>query len=140
MTEASVAVAERVVAEMDAAFARRDLEALSALFADDATLESFLVSRVLNKPEGVCRGKAEIRQVLKGLVERGVPWGGHEPPLVRGNRVAIEFKTASSERDTFSVDILEIANGKIQSLRAYAGWRALAATARNGRPGEPPRE
>lgn len=125
MNEDSVAAATKIVDDMDAAFARKDLEALAALFADDATLESFMVSRILGKPEGVCHGKAEIRQVLRKLVEHGVPWGSHEPPLVRGNRVAVEFKTKASERDTFSVDMLEIADGRIRSLRAYAGWRAM---------------
>jgi len=125
MNEDAVATATKIVEDMDAAFARRDLEGLAALFADDATLESFMVSRILKRSEGVCHGKEEIRQVLRQLVEHGVPWGSHEPPLVRGNRVAVEFKTKSSERDTFSVDILEIRDGKITSLRAYAGWRAM---------------
>jgi ketosteroid isomerase-like protein len=119
--------AERILAEMDAAFARKDLEALLGLFTDDATLESFLVGRILKRKESVCHGKAELREVLRALVERGVPWGSHEPPLVRGDRVAVEFKTRTSERDTFSVDILEISGGKIKSLRAYAGWRAMPA-------------
>lgn len=125
MRDEPVATAEKIIADMDAAFANRDLEALSALFTEDATPESFLAARILNKPEGVCRGKREIREVLRELVEHGVPWGSHAPPLVRGNMAAVEFKTASSDCDTFSVDVLEIANGKIKSLRAYAGWRAM---------------
>lgn len=125
MRDESVATVEKIIADMDAAFANRDLEALSALFTEDATLESFLAARILKKPEGVCRGKGEIREVLRKLVEHGVPWGSHAPPLVRGNMAAVEFKTASSDRDTFSVDVLEIENGKIKSLRAYAGWRAM---------------
>jgi len=125
MKDESVASVERIIADMEAAFARRDLEALSELFTEDATLESFLVARILKRPEGICRGKREIREVLSQLVDQGVPWGSHAPPLVGGNVAAVEFKTKSSDRDTFSVDILEIENGKIRSLRAYAGWRAM---------------
>jgi len=125
MKDESVASVERIITNMEAAFADRDLEALLELFSEDATLESFLVACLLKRPEGVCHGKREIREVLKHLVKDGVPWGGHAPPLVRGNVAAVEFKTKSSDRDTFSVDILEIENGKIKSLRAYAGWRAM---------------
>lgn len=125
MRDESVATVEKIIQDMEAAFARKDLEALSALFTEDATLESFLVSRILKRPEGVCHGKEEVREVLQNLVEQGVPWGGHAPPLVRGNMAAVEFKTRASDQDTFSVDILEIQNGKIKSLRAYAGWRAM---------------
>lgn len=127
MINDDIATAERIIAEMDAAFASKDLDALTALFTEDATLESFLVSRVFERKESVCHGKAEVREMLSVLVEQGVPWGGHDAPLVRGNRVAVEFKTRSSDRDTFSVDIFEIADGKIKSLRAYAGWRAMSA-------------
>jgi len=127
MTDESAETVEQLVQDMETAFARKDLEALLALFTDDATLESFLVLRVLGRAEGVCRGKAELRELLAKLIEHGVPWGSHHPPLVRGNMAAIEFKTVSSDRDTFSVDILELEGGKIRSLRAYAGWRAMPA-------------
>lgn len=118
--------AEQVIRDLEAALARKDLDGAVAVFAEDATVESYLVSRVFNRVEGVCRGRAEIRELLRALVTRGIPWGGHEPPIVRGNTVAIEYRTATSDTDHFSVDIIEIRDGKIQSLRAYVGWRALA--------------
>jgi len=111
--------------DLEAALSRNDLEGLLALFAEDATIESYLVSRVFDRKEGICHGRTEIRELARALMKRGVPWGGHEPPIVRGNTVAVEFRTASSDAEKFSVDIIEVRGGKIQSLRAYAGWRAL---------------
>jgi ketosteroid isomerase-like protein len=125
MKDEQVTSAERVIDDLEAAVSRGDLEGVVALFAEEATIESYLVSRIFNRTEGVCRGRAEIRELLRALLARGVPWGGHEPPIVRGNTVAIEYRTATSETDHFSVDIIEVRDGKIQSLRAYAGWRAL---------------
>jgi ketosteroid isomerase-like protein len=127
MKDEPVTTPERAVSDMEAALSRKDLEGLVALFAPDATIESYLVSRVFNRSEGICRGRDEIRQLVRTLLERGVPWGGHRPPIIRGNTVAVEFLTASSDQETYSVDIIEVRDGKIQSLRAYVGWRALEA-------------
>ena len=118
---------EQVLSDMEEAFSRRDLEGIVALFTEDATIESYLVSLVFNRKKGVCRGRAEIRELVGTLMKRGTPWGGHEPPIVRGNTIAIEHRTASSDTEKFSVDIIEVSDGKIQSLRAYAGWRAITA-------------
>lgn len=52
--------------EWHRAASMRDLPALLALYADDATLESPLVPAVLNdKSDGVLRGKAEIAHFLE---------------------------------------------------------------------------
>lgn len=123
---------EQVISDLKAAFARNDLEGLVALFAQDATIESYLVPRIFHRKEGVCRGRAEIRELVGALMKRGVPWGGHEPPIVRGDAVAIEYRSASSDAEKFSVDIIEVRNGKIQSLRAYAGWRVVMAATQRG--------
>jgi hypothetical protein len=127
MNEDQTATVERIVDDMESAFARKDADGLVALFSPDATVESYLVTRIFNRKDGVCRGQAEIRELVGALVKRGVPWGGHGPPLVRGNTAAIEYWSKKSEDQKFSVDILEVKDGKIQSLRAYAGWRPLAA-------------
>jgi ketosteroid isomerase-like protein len=126
MKDEPITTPERVIDDMEAAFSRKDVEGLVALFAPDATLESYLVSRVFNRSEGVARGRAEIRELVSTLMKRGVPWGGHRPPIIRGDTVAVEFMTATSDEETYSVDIIEVRDGKIQSLRAYVGWRALA--------------
>jgi ketosteroid isomerase-like protein len=118
---------EQIIADMEDAFERRDVEGVVALFAEDATVESYLVTRVFNRKEGVCRGRAEIRELVTALLERGTPWGGHGPILVRGNMAAVEYTSASSGEEKFSVDIIEVRDGKLQSLRAYVGWRGVIA-------------
>jgi ketosteroid isomerase-like protein len=127
MNDEQVATVEQVISDMEAAFSRRDIEGVVALFAQDATIESYLVARVFNQKEGVCHGRPEIRELVRAIMKRGTPWGGHEPPIIRGNTVAVEYRGASSDAEKFSVDIIEVRDGKIQSLRAYAGWRAVMA-------------
>ena len=61
MSDKQTATIEQVIRDMGAAFARHDVEGLLALFAEDATLESYLVARVFQRKDGVCHGRAEIR-------------------------------------------------------------------------------
>ncbi len=119
--------ASGIVSAMVAAFGRKDLEGIVGLFAEDATIESYLVARVFHRKDGVCRGHAEIRELLRELLKRGTPWGGHGPPLVSGHTVVVEYTSAASSAEPFSVDVIDVKDGKIQSLRAYAGWRAVMA-------------
>jgi ketosteroid isomerase-like protein len=134
MRDEPVTTPEQVMSDFEAAFSRNDIEGLVALLAEDATLESPLVSRIFNRKEGVCRGRAEIRELVRALMKRGVPWGGHEPPIIRGNTVVVEHWSAgASSAEKFSVDIIEVREGKVQSIRAYVGWRALAAIAGEAR-------
>ena len=135
MQDEQATTVEQLITDLEAASSRKDVEALVALFAPDATIESYLVSRVFNRNEGVARGQTEIRELMLALMRRGTPWGGHEPPIIRGNTAAIEYRSASSDTEKFSVDIIEVRDGKIQSLRAYAGWRAVM-TLREQRVGE----
>ena len=124
---------EQFVRAFDSAWSRNDVEGATALFAEDATLESPLVQRLLHRSEGVLHGRDEIREMVRTLMQGGRAWGGHEPPLIRGNTIAIEFKQPGSGGEHYSVDIIEVRDGKIQSLRAYAGWRALTPPSGEGR-------
>jgi len=124
MKDEQVGVAERFMRAFDAAWSQSDLEGAVALFAEDATLETPLIQRLLHREEGVLHGRHAIREMVRALMSGGKGWGGHEPPLIRGNTIAIEFRRPSSE-DHYSVDIIELRDGKIQSLRAYLGWRSL---------------
>ena len=116
--------ARSILDAMDLAWSKKDVEGVVALFNQDATLESPLVVRFLNRPEGICRGRDDIRKMIAELVRRGLPWGKHSEPMVRGNTFAVEF-SSTTDGQPFSVDIIELKDGKIQSLRAYTGWRAL---------------
>ena len=127
MKQEQATTVEQLISDLEDASRRNDVEALVALFAPDATIESYLVSRVFNRADGVCRGRAEIRELAVALSKRGKPWGGHEPPIIRGNTAVVEYTSASSDAEKFSVDVIETRDGRIQSLRAYAGWRAIVA-------------
>jgi hypothetical protein len=116
--------AEALIHDLDSAWSKHDVEAVVALFTPDATLESPLVVRFLNRKDGICRGRDEIRSLVAELVRRGTPWGKHESPIVRGHTVVVEFRSAD-DNEPYSVDVIELKGREIQSLRAYAGWRAL---------------
>ena len=55
MTHEQITTVEQVISDLETASSRNDVETLVALFAEDATIESYLVSRVFNRKEGVCR-------------------------------------------------------------------------------------
>ena len=50
---------ERVYHEWDAALSKNDMTALLSLYAPSAELESPLVSHLLEREDGVCRGREE---------------------------------------------------------------------------------
>jgi len=129
MRDQQVTTVEQFVHAFDSAWSNNDVEAAVALFAEDATLETPLAQRLLHRKDGVLRGREEIRAMVRALMAGGKAWGGHEPPLVRGNTLAIEFRRSGSDSEHYSVDIIELREGKIQTLRAYAGWRAVPAPA-----------
>ena len=41
------------------------------LFAEDATVESYFVTRVFDRNEGLCRGRDEIRKLVHAIIARG---------------------------------------------------------------------
>jgi ketosteroid isomerase-like protein len=120
---------EQIIDALQTAVSQNDVEGAVALFDRDATVESPAIPRLLDRKEGVCRGRDEIRDLLRALMRHGTPWGRHEQPLIRGSTAAIEYMRASSDSEQFSVDVIEITDGKIHSLRAYLGWRAIMAFA-----------
>jgi ketosteroid isomerase-like protein len=129
MKDPQAITAEQFVHAFDTAWSNNDEEAAVALFAEDATLETPLAQRLLHRKDGVLHGREEIRAMVHALMAGGKGWGGHEPPLIRGNSLAIEFRRPGSDSEHYSVDIIELKDGKIQSLRAYTGWRAASASA-----------
>ena len=53
MKHEQIATVEQLLSDLEAAFSRNDVEAIVALFAPDATIESYLVSRIFNRTDGV---------------------------------------------------------------------------------------
>jgi ketosteroid isomerase-like protein len=126
---------EELARRFDQAWARKDVDGVVGLYAADATIESPLIWHLMRK--GAVRGHEEIRALVKVLVERGSGWGRHEPPVVRGNTMFVEYRRATPEGEQLDyVDVFEIDGGQIKNLRAYWGWRSLAssgATCRDNR-------
>ena len=116
---------ERLYREWDAALSKNDAPALLALYADNAELQSPLVPHLMNKQEGICRGKAELKEFFEILAKR--------KPKVRqfhrtkyftdGRTVMWEYPhdAPTGEQMDF-VEVMEIENGLIQKHRVYWGW------------------
>jgi hypothetical protein len=58
---------ERIYREWDDALSRKDVEALLAFYAPDATLESPLVAHLLHREKGICHGHSELRELFEIL-------------------------------------------------------------------------
>jgi ketosteroid isomerase-like protein len=122
---------EEISAAFDEAWARRDVDALLSLYARDATIESPSIPHLLRKQDGVCRGHDEIRALVEAVLARDVKWGRHEAPVVRGGTIFVEYRRVVPGGEQLDyVDVLEVSGGLIQRLRAYWGWRAVAAMTR----------
>jgi predicted component of type VI protein secretion system len=61
---------ERIYHEGDAALPKSDGNAILALYAPDGELQSPLVTHLLNKEEGVCRGQSELKRFFDILATR----------------------------------------------------------------------
>ena len=116
---------ERIYRDWDTALSRNDTEALLALYAPDAVIESPLIPHVLGTPTGICRGHAEIKRLLDAVAAR--------KPKIRqfyrtgyftdGKIVVWEYPraTPSGEQMDF-VEVMEIRDGLISRHRVYWGW------------------
>jgi ketosteroid isomerase-like protein len=121
--------AERIYRDWSEALSKDDVEALLALYAPDAVLESPVVPLVLGTESGVCRGRDELRVLLERVAPRRPPLCTHYHTgfLTDGKRtMTFEYprETPDGEQMEF-VEVMEIADGLIQSHRAYWGWRGV---------------
>lgn len=117
---------ERVFQAWDEALGARDADTAMTLYAPDATLESPLVCHLLGTPEGVVRGRENIRRFVADHV---FP---HQPPqrrrfragyLTDGRRLVWEYPRETPGDDQMDiVEVMEISGGLIQRHRVYWGW------------------
>jgi hypothetical protein len=121
--------ADRIYHEWDQALANNDVEALLALYATDASLESPLIPHLLNKPEGICQGQAELRLLFEQLAKRKPNLRKYyrTPCLKQGNLIMWEYPREAPDGE--QMDFAEVMNlneaGLIQSQRVYWGWRGV---------------
>jgi len=116
---------ERIYHDWDTALSNNDMPSLLALYSPNAELESPLVSHLLNRDNGVCRGRAELQELFSILATR-------KPKLRQfyrtgyftdGRKVMWEYphRTPDGEQMDF-VEVMEIEDGLIQKHRVYWGW------------------
>jgi len=116
---------ERIYRDWDAALRDNNVAALLSLYAVYAELQSPLVCHLMNKEEGVCRGKAEIKQFFEILATRKPEARKFHRSgyFTDGKTVIWEYphETPDGEQMDF-VEVMEIENGLIQKHRVYWGW------------------
>jgi hypothetical protein len=117
--------AERVHNAWNGALAARDTEALVALYADDAIIESPLVCYLLGTNEGICRGRNAIRDFIP-LVFRNQPdeRRTHRNAVFTDGRVLMwEYPRETPEGDQMDfTEVMELEGGLIRRHRVYWGW------------------
>lgn len=119
---------ERIYKLWDTALGQRDLEASLALYAEDASIESPLVCHLMNTPEGIVQGKANLRAFVARVFQTNPP----ERKRFRtgfftdGRLLTWEYPRESPEGEQMElVEIMEIEDGLIRRHRVYWGWYAL---------------
>jgi hypothetical protein len=116
---------ERIYKLWDDALGKKDVEAASALYAPNATLESPLVSHLLRVDKGVRQGRDQLKEFLSIVFQ-------HTPPsrkrfrngyFTDGHRVIWEYPRESPDGEQMDfVEVMEIENGLIRKHRVYWGW------------------
>jgi len=124
-TEKTYPHIERIYREWDVALSKNDPEALLALYTPDATLESPVVSHLLQQEEGICRGKDNLRKLFEILAHRKPPVRQFYRPgyFTDGRTVIWEYPHFTPEGQQMDfVEVMEIENGLIRRHRVYWGW------------------
>jgi steroid Delta-isomerase len=115
----------------------RDIDALVALYAEDAILETPLILVTLTDlTQGVLRGKSEIRPFFEaGLRKLGSElnrWHRTGLFFSNGRRLIWEYPRETPQGDQVDlVEVMDISDGLIAHHRVYWGWvgfKALVAT------------
>jgi steroid Delta-isomerase len=123
--------AEFVFTEWHRLVSARDGSGLSALYTDDAELESPLVPRVLDDaPDGIVRGREPLDAFLR-LVTASRPEHDQLPSLYRtgtyafdGHTLMWEYPRRTPRGDQLDlVEVMELDGARIRRHRIYWGWR-----------------
>jgi SnoaL-like domain len=128
-TSASSNRIDHIYHAWDDALGKKDVTAAIALYAQDATIESPLVSYLLGRDQGIVRGYSEIRPFIEKVFQ-------NTPPLrqryrteyfTNGRKVTWEYphETPQGEQMDF-VEVMDVNDhGLIQHHRVYWGWRGV---------------
>jgi ketosteroid isomerase-like protein len=119
VANANVTIAERWLD----CFARRDLDGLLALYADDAVHTSPKIRTRHPDTGGVLRGKAAMRVWWQDSFDR-LPTMRYEPTVFTADdrRVVMEYvRHVDGEPDLPVAEVLEVAGGRIVASRVFHG-------------------
>ena len=121
--------AEHIYYEWDKALSENDVDALVDLYAEDAVIESPLIFYLLEKEDGICVGRDQIRNLVKIVAKRKPNLRKYyrTPFLQQGNLIMWEYPrlTPQGEQMDF-IEVMELNNeGLIQYHRVYWGWKGF---------------
>ena len=128
MTQTDEADCVRIYEQWHEYTRARQAEKLIDLYADDAIVETPLVSAILDhKTEGVLRGRAEIKQFFdEGLRRRPddlLRWYRTGLFFTNGKVLTWEYPRATPHGDQIDlVEIMDVEAGRIKHHRIYWGW------------------
>lgn len=107
----------------------REIDALAALYAEDARFESPLIPAVLGvEAGGVLEGRVAIHAfMLRGAQGRPdglLKWHRTGDYFTDGRRLFWEYPRETPDGEQIDVaEVMEIADGLIQRHRVYFGWK-----------------
>ncbi|MCL5028948.1 MAG: nuclear transport factor 2 family protein [Bacteroidetes bacterium] len=120
---------ERIYHEWDKALSNNDAQALLALYAPDATLESPVIPHLMGTENGVLRGHEQLRLLFEKVVERKpkVRQYFRTGYLTDGKKLMFEYPRSGPEGEQMDfVEVMELnEEGLIQRHRVYWGWFGL---------------
>lgn len=117
------------------ALSRNDAEALLALYARDAVLESPLIPHLLGMDSGVLRGHDQLHPLFAKLAERKPPVRQYyrTPYLTDGKRLIWEYPRDAGKGEQMDfAEVMELNDeGLIQWHHVYWGWFGFRVLQRN---------
>lgn len=117
--------AEKIYKSWDRAWANNDVDALLALYADNAIIESPLIPYLLGKESGICNGKNEFRKLLIIAADRKPINRKHYRKnfFTDGKTLMWEYPRSTHDGEQMDfVEVMEIKNELITRHRVYWGW------------------
>jgi ketosteroid isomerase-like protein len=124
--------AQVIFDQWHSAVLKRDLDALMALYADDAVIETPLAYVTSGQRDGTIRGAESIRAFFRASFaqpENGLGrWYRTGRYHSDGRQLVWEYPRATPEGDQVDlVEVVDIDRNKIASHRVYWGWRGFEA-------------